>query len=326
MFLRLLIAWALCLLPTAGATLRLVRPASFLGMCDASCAVAVSSNLFLVGNDEDNVLRLYAADRPGLPVKEFDMTAFLEVRAKSPEADLEGAVRIGNRAFWIGSHGANRAGKYRPNRGRFFATDIQLDGTNVLVTPAGRPCRRLLEDLVAEPALQVFGLAAAAMRTPKEPGALNIEGLAATPEGHLLIGFRNPVPQGKALLVPLLNPDQVIQGEQAHFGPSLQLDLGGFGIRDMANCGNTYVILAGPYDSGRHFLLYQWAGPGTAPDPLVILGINSYHPEALILYPQNGLNEWQILSDDGNRVIDGCRCKDLTDPRRKAFSGFWITP
>jgi hypothetical protein len=34
------------------------------------------------------------------------------------------------------------------------------------------------------------------------PGGLNIEGLAATPDGQLLIGFRNPLSEGKALLLP----------------------------------------------------------------------------------------------------------------------------
>jgi len=45
---------------------------------------------------------------------------------------------------------------------------------------------------------------------PKTPGALNIEGLCATPDHKLLIAFRNPLPQSKALLIPLENPEQVI--------------------------------------------------------------------------------------------------------------------
>src|SRR5438874_5294174 len=92
-------------------TLRLVRPAKYSGMADASGAVAVNSNLFLVADDEENKLRLYRSNQGGAPIKEFDLDAFLEVRGKTLEADLEGGARIGDRAFWIGSHGRNKDGK-----------------------------------------------------------------------------------------------------------------------------------------------------------------------------------------------------------------------
>src|SRR5262249_44507028 len=111
----------------AAEKLQLVRPAEYSGMRDASAAVAVSSNLFIVADDEKNTLRLYSADKPGPPLKEFDVNAFLEVTSKSPEADLEGAALVGNRAFWIGSHGRNKKGKERSNRCRLFATDIKVD-------------------------------------------------------------------------------------------------------------------------------------------------------------------------------------------------------
>ncbi|HEY5481214.1 MAG TPA: DUF3616 domain-containing protein, partial [Verrucomicrobiae bacterium] len=189
----------------------MVRPAHYSGMCDASGAVAVSSNLFVVANDEDNVLRLYRSDQPGQPVKQFDFNAFLEVQGKSLEADLEGAARIGDRAFWIGSHGRNKDGKERLNRHRLFATDISVNAGEVALTAVGTPYRLLLDDLLRDARFDQFHFAEAAHRAPKDPDALNIEGLSAMAEGQLLIGFRNPVPAGKALLIPLLNPNEVIQ-------------------------------------------------------------------------------------------------------------------
>ena len=45
-------------------TPRLLRPAQYSGMADASGAVPVSSNLFVVASDEDNILRLYRSDEP----------------------------------------------------------------------------------------------------------------------------------------------------------------------------------------------------------------------------------------------------------------------
>ncbi|MGA2863948.1 MAG: DUF3616 domain-containing protein [Verrucomicrobiota bacterium] len=307
-----------------GEKLRLERPLQYFGMCDASGAVAISSNLFVAASDEDNILRLYRADQAGLPLKEYDCNGFLELEGKSLEADLEAGARLGDRAFWIGSHGRNRIGKQRPNRCRFFATDIKVAGGEVTLTPVGKPCKTLLDDLISDPRLGPFHLEEAARYAPKELEALNIEGLAATPQGHLLIGFRNPVPRRKALLVPLLNPNEVIAGHRARFGPPMLLELGGLGIRDMAYHEGSYLIIAGSWHGGGPFRLYRWAGPGSEPIALTVKHLKDYQPEAIIIYPQKGLREVQILSDDGTRLIDGVPGKMVPDPRRQAFRSFWV--
>src|SRR2546421_4039646 len=127
-------------------------------MADSSGGVAVSSNLFVVADDEQNTLRLYRSDQAGGPVKEFDCNAFLELEGKSLEADLEAAARIGDRVYWIGSHGRNRNGKERPNRRRFFATDLKVSDGEVTLTPVGKPYKRLLEDLAADSRFVKFDL------------------------------------------------------------------------------------------------------------------------------------------------------------------------
>jgi hypothetical protein len=313
----------LCL--NAAEKLRIVRPMEYSGMRDASAAVAVSSNLFIVADDEKNTLRLYSAEHAGPPLKEFDFDAFLEVSSKSPEADLEGAALLGKRAFWIGSHGRNKNGKERSNRCRLFATDIAIDNGEVSLTPVGKPCKRLLDDLAHDSRFVDFQFAEAATRAPKEPGAINIEGLSATPEGHLLIGFRNPVPGGKARLIPLLNPNEVIEGKPPQFDLAIQLDLDGLGIRDMAYFDGAYFIIAGPWHSGGKFEFYRWAGGSAAPQKLSVKHLGDYSPEAIIIYPQNGFHEIQILSDDGNRAVNGIPGKELGDSRPNTFRGFWLT-
>lgn len=75
-------------------------------MCDASAVVALSGDLFAVGNDEDNTLRIYKAKEGGPPVDTLDLSKFLKVDEKFPETDLEGAAWLGDRIFWITSHGA----------------------------------------------------------------------------------------------------------------------------------------------------------------------------------------------------------------------------
>ncbi len=302
------------------------RPARHAGMCDASGAVTVSSNLFVAADDEDNCLRLYRSDRGGAPVKQFDCSGFLELEGSSAEADLEGAARLGDRAFWIGSHGRNRDGKKRPSRCCLFATDIQVIDGELTLMPVGKPYRRLLVDLVNHPQFERFHLAEAARRAPEEAGGLSIEGLSAMPDGHLLIGFRNPVPGGKALLIPLTNPNEVIKGKPARLDGAIQLDLGGRGIRDIAWHKGTYLIIAGSWQDGGHFRLYTWLGPGAPPQLLHVAPLRDCQPEALVIYPQHGLQRFQILSDDGSVPIDGCPCKDLPDPNRRSFRSFWVTP
>lgn len=323
----LLLLVATCFAASGADNFQLDRPILHSGMCDASAAVAISSNLFLVGNDEDNLLRLYRAGTSAPPVATFDLSTFLQQRArKSPEADIEGAARIGNRVFWIGSHGRNKDGKDRPGRRCLFATDISDENSNLRVTPVGKTCRTLLEQIAADPRYAPFHLDSHAALAPKEEGGINIEGLAATPEGGLLIGFRNPVPGSKALVVPLLNPNQAILEAPAEFGPPILLDLGGSGIRDMAYCDGSWLIIAGSYHSGGRFELYHWPARNAQPQRLKVKHLNRCHPETLVIYPQLGFKEFQILSDDGTLKIDDCPCKDLTDPGLKHFRSFWVLP
>ncbi len=304
--------------------LRLTKPLQDTGMCDASCGVAISSNLFAVASDEDNILRLYRCDQAGAPVKQFDMNAFLGVRGKSLEADLEGAARLGDRVFWIGSHGRNRRGKERFNRHRLFATDIRERDGDFTLTAVGKPYQRLLDDLLADARFDQFHFREAASRAPKAPDALNIEGLSVTPENHLLMGFRNPLHDGNAVLIPLLNPNEVIEGKAARLGSAVQLDLGGRGIRDIAWHGGTYLIIAGSWQGGGHFRLFRWDGAGTSPQRLHVDHLQDYNPEAVVIYPQYGLQRFQILSDDGTVLVDGCPCKALPDPTRRSFRAFWV--
>jgi hypothetical protein len=320
-----LILLAISFIACAGENSPLLRPTVYHGEGDASGAVAITSSLFVVADDEDNVLRLYSNDTGGAPIKLFDCNAFLEVRGKSIEADLEAGARVGDRAFWIGSHGRNKNGKERPNRCRFFATDISMAGGEVTLTPVGKPYKGLLDDLIRDARFEQFHFAAAARLMPKRAGALNIEGLSAMPEGHLLIGFRNPIPEGKALLIPLLNPNEVIEGKTALFDPAIQLDLGGLGIRDIAFYEGTYVISAGPYDGGGPFRFYRWAGAGTQPEQIFVDDLGDYHPEAIIIYPEKGLREMQILSDDGKRESNGISNRNLPMSQR-TFRSFWIAP
>ena len=140
----------------------------------------------------------------------------------------------------------------------------------------------------------------------------------------MLIGFRNPIFQGKAIVIPLLNPNGLLEGNRAQLGGAMELDLGGLGIRDMTLYQTTYLIIAGSYRGGGEFRLFKWSGGASMPQQVQVEHLNRYNPEAIIIYPDKGLREFQVLSDDGERLIDGIPGKQIKEPERKRFRSFWL--
>ncbi|MBN2505438.1 MAG: hypothetical protein JXQ71_01965 [Verrucomicrobia bacterium] len=61
----------------------------FRGLCDASAVETLDASLFVVANDEDNLLRTYDRARGGLPLRSLNLSAFLGVDPLEPESDLD---------------------------------------------------------------------------------------------------------------------------------------------------------------------------------------------------------------------------------------------
>ncbi len=283
------------------------------GICDASAGVALDARRFVVADDERNTLVIYRTGSPAA-VERIDLSVFLGTR-QDKESDIEGAAQVGQRIYWIASHGLNARGEFQERRHRFFATDV-VPGNAASVQPAGRPYTQLLRDLQRAPSLAHLDLARAGGLAPEAPGGLNIEGLAAAPDGSLLIGFRNPLRQARALLVPLLNPDDLLQGRAARFGMAIELDLGGRGIRSIERVGARYLIVAGPTGDAGAFALFSWSGRATdRPVASTMSAFGDLRPEALFALKTSG--ELRALSDDGGRMIEGKRCKDLPSVRQE---------
>ena len=333
------------------------------GMSDASAAVAVSDDMFVVADDENNILRVYKTGVGGLPQFSCDMTGFLDVEPEYPEADIEGATLVGDRIYWITSHGRNKDGKMRPNRYRFFAAKIKIENDKVAIEPVGKPCKTLAHKLVEMQMGRRLGLDKATRfdrnrlskkelerLAPKEQG-LNIEGLCASPDGKVLyIGLRNPLVEnkmtgrGRAIVVPLDNPAAVVErGEAPVFGEEMLWDLGGLGIRSMeySPFHKAYFIVAGPRDEGPGFALYRWSGEKENPPVLVRqLSYGDFSPEAIV--PFKSSSRLLLLSDDGTlpvKVASAAECvegellangacpnKFLIDANKKFFRGIWLEP
>jgi hypothetical protein len=294
------------------------EPAFHHGICDASAAVSLNDDLFVVGDDEDNALRVYVREQDGPPLYSLDVSAFLGLRRKA-EVDIEASARQRDRIYWLSSHGTNVRGKKRHSRQRFFATTGAVREGGIDLRPIGRPYSNLLQDLLRDPRLAALGLPAAANRPPKTPDALNIEGLTAAPEGHLLIGFRNPIPHGRALLVPLLNPDEIIAGRgPARLGAPILLDLDGLGIRSIDQWFGTYLILAGTRDGSGESWLYSWDGI-SKPRRITELRFSGINPEGLSVFGPEDSPQLLVLSDDGATKLGGTECKRLKDSAQKRF-------
>lgn len=235
--------------------------------CDGSAILNVGGGHFLNATDEDNVIRLYRLGSAATPVREFDMSSFLKVEKskKGPkEADLEGVARAGNRLYWIGSHGRDKKGDKESSRHRLFAVTISGSGASTQLAPAGKPFQGLIPRLT-EGNSEVATALRAAEAKPHLNGGIDVEGLAASPNGSLLIGFRSPLVSSKAILARLANVGAVVDtGETPRLHPAILLDLGGLGIRDIVPTGKAgeYWILAGLPREGSTFKIYSWQEGG----------------------------------------------------------------
>lgn len=303
---------------------KLGEPVVFTGTCDASAALGISGDLFVVANDEDNLLRFYRFSQPGPPLQTFDLKPWFTDKRKAPETDLEAAAKLGDTVFFITSHGRNAAGKPAPARQRLFALTLTETNGVTTVQRVGQLYTNLIADLAADARYAPFELGDAAELAPKASGGFNIEALAATPEGALLIGFRNPIPHGRALLAPLLNPRETIAGRPATFGPPLQLDLGGLGLRDMCSTPNGYYLIAGPANGGHgESRLFFWSGGVAPPQAVPEAHFARSNPEGICFF--GGGPDFLIVSDDGSRKINGQECKSLPAAERQ-FRAYRYAP
>ncbi|MEB3248636.1 MAG: DUF3616 domain-containing protein [Merismopediaceae bacterium] len=308
------------------------EPLKHFGVCDASAAIPLGKDQFIVGNDEadedlGNLLRVYSSQESGkvttLPIS---INEFVNTRK---EIDLEAVTELNGVIYWITSHGRNSSGEIKPKRHQLFAT--KLTGEDNVLEQVGQSYTRLLYwDLLTESKLKDLRENEVERLAPKL-GGINIEGLTARPEGDLLIGFRSPLTENKALLVPLKNPLKLMTrtSTKAQFGEPILLDLGGLGVRSIEYWSviQAYIIIAGEVGSGDRFALYLWSGNSDENPELIDLTLpTDFRPESILFYPHLS-DRFQLLSDDGTiQRVEGQQCKEIKDSTHpeKYFRSLWI--
>lgn len=261
-------------------------PQHYRGICEPSGGAFLDAAHFAVASDESNIIRIYRRGSAD-PVSTVDLRAFLG----HDKSDIEGAARGDGVIYWTASQSSNSNGRDK-KRKVLFRTEISGAGTGGAASL--RPVGIVREDL-KDHLVRLSGAPA---------DAINVEGLAATPDGGLLFGLRNLV-DGKAAVVRLRNADAVLAGSASApaFGATARLDLGGRGIRSLERVKDRYLIVAGkPTDgAGVGYALFWWDGePGHPPEPLARQpDFSGLDPEIVMPLPDgSGL---QIISDDGDR-------------------------
>jgi hypothetical protein len=171
-------------------------------------------------------------------------------------------------------------------------------------------------ELTTDERYAVFDLEAAARRAPKSSGGFNLEGLSVWEDGALLIGVRNPVPNGLALAIPLLNPREMVhENARAIFGEPIRLDLGGAGIRSIEALGKSEFLIAAGSPAGPSDSLFFWNGSPQAV-PVRIAGLGLY-VEGMAYRAERG--RLLLVSDDGTRLVAGAECKSIPEAAAKRF-------
>jgi hypothetical protein len=287
------------------------------GIYEPSAIQQLPDGRFLVIEDEkDHPLSLVTIGADG-KVKTAALTAsLLQMFSSSWELeDLEGlAADSAGFVYAITSHSRDDDGDEKKSREKLVR--FRVDGDRVAnpkVVGGLKPALTTRHAVLA---------AAAQVRDVKASGGLNIEGLEISPDQRrLLIGFRSPLRDGRALIASVENPSEIFESDEApRIAPLLEeLDLGGHGIRGLSyvRALDAYLIIGGPASrEPANFDLWSWSGqPGAPARRVTVPGLRSFEKaEGVSPAVVDGRERIVIVSDDGNRAAKRAAGYLLLDP------------
>lgn len=229
--------------------------------------------------------------------------------------DAEAVAVAGEARWWVTSHSRNKRGERDETRERLVRTDrsgLVVEATHTL---AG------LREALSTPLCPDCAVPTGFEALPSKAGGLDIEGLAVSGDGALMVGLRGPLTVDGRALVIALPPEGL---DDTRVSGAWALDLGGRGIRSLERIPgeDTYILIAGPTARSGAFSLHRWTpgappvalgpiplpAPGTAPEGLAIVSASPAQVDAFIAY------------DEGSRVeaaqagsAEPLKCDDLLD-------------
>lgn len=216
--------------------------------------------------------------------------------------DLEGLAldRTGN-VYAITSHSRDGDGDEKKSRDRLVR--FRVEGERVVESGVVAGVKDALR--AAHPVLA----AAAEILDVKSGGGLNIEALEFSLDQQcLLLGFRSPLLDNRAIIASLENPSAMFEsGEPPRISSTLiTLDLGGNGIRGLSYfpCLSGYLVISGPVAREQvQFQLWFWSGqPGEPARRVSVAGLQGFeHAEGVSPAVLDGRQRIIVVSDDGSR-------------------------
>ena len=318
------------------------------GMSDGSAAIGIDANYYIAGDDELNILSVYNRKKSGLPAKVFNYTSYLALPDPSkPEVDVEAGTRSitnPNRIYWSGSMSNGKLPfDNKPNRDRFFATDITKTGDSTVFTFVGYYNFRSALLAWGDANGYNFTASAAAGVDSKSLAGFSLEGMVMGPDSTTMyLGLRAPlVPTSfrhNAVIVPIQNFETWFNNGNPTgnptFGNPIELDLDVRGIRDITRMADgTYVIVAGsPIEDGGVNNIYKWSGyPDEAPVPVNNIVGGLLNIEGLMQGVDSLGNlsnsSIQMISDGGSLILyqDSLQAKDFGDYKLRKFRSDLVT-
>lgn len=229
--------------------------------------------------------------------------------------DLEGlALDRAGFVYAITSHSRDDGGNERKSRERLVR--FRIDGNRVVNPKVVDGLRRAMT--AKHPALA----SAAKIRDVKEGGGLNIEALEISPDQQrLLIGFRSPLHEGRAIIASVENPAGIFEADEAPRVADVleELDLDGQGIRGLSYVPSIgeYLVIGGPVSrQTAPFDLWLWTGQkGATARRVTVPGLQGFaRAEGVSPAVVGGVERIIVVSDDGDRKTGRSANYLLLDP------------
>lgn len=231
--------------------------------------------------------------------------------------DLEGlTVDRAGCVYGITSHSRNKDGVEKKAREKLVR--FRVEGKRVVAPKVFGGLKRALA------ARHSVLAVAAAVRDVKANGGLNIEALEISPnQKRLLIGFRSPLRDGRALIASVENPSAVFDSNEAPRIAAMldELDLGGHGIRGLSYVPamGAYLVIGGPPSrEPASFDLWRWSGePGAKAHRVRVPGLRGLErAEGLSPAVVGEAERIVVVSDDGDRAAGRSARYLLLDPEQ----------
>lgn len=274
------------------------------GIHEPSAIQQLEDGRFLIVEDEKqypfSLVTLGADGSAGS--KPLSMDALAEGDGFAKLDDLEGiALDRAGFIYAITSHSRDDDGDEKKSRDKLVR--FRIEGDRAVAPKVVKGIKPALTS--AHPVLA----AAAAIRDVKSDAGLNIEALDMSPDQQrLLIGFRSPLLDARAIIASIDNPSAIFESDEPpRVAPTLTtLDLGGDGIRGMSHIPalDGWLLISGPVARQQvQFRLWFWSGQADRPArPVTVPGLPGFeHAEGVSPALIDGRQQVIFVSDDGNR-------------------------